>query len=49
MWENLLTAQMSRHKTVLLIRMYQHLLYEMSVMFTVIHQRTYGGYAQVVV
>ena len=30
-WENLLTAQMSGHKTVLLIRMDQPLLFEMSV------------------
>ena len=40
-WENLLTAQMSKHKTVLLIRIYQHLLHEMSVVFTVIYQGTY--------
>ena len=38
--KNLLTAQMSKNKAVLLIRIYQHLLHEMSVVFTVIYQGT---------
>ena len=40
-WDNILTAQMSEHKTILLISIYQHLLYEMSV-FTVVSQGIYN-------
>ena len=41
---------MNKHETVLLIRtIYQHLLYEMSVAFTVIYLGTYNAYTQVVV